>query len=288
MAMEPNTALYNWAATSGSTIERARAAFAMNQRRIDELKRELATLGPGMDPRDELDMELAANRARAYDMPGAESSLNRVQTRFDARRKADQEEANRKAVKEYETASRVADIEQNINRLQLEKFRAKTALDKGLIDNQLDREYAKLAELGKDPRDFQFRWSGMEDLERFRKDIKDSTHYDSAGNRRWNDDVTEDDKVRFANRASELGLDEEFKSISTMPTKSERKRAAAMAAAKEIKAANVANDVARELKDPVARVNFAIEWNLGQSDRVKILKEHGYTYNVDTGILSRK
>lgn len=288
MAMEPNTASYNWAATSGSTIERARAAFAMNQRRIDELKRELAALGPGMDPRDELDMGLAANRARAYDLPGAESSLNRVQARFDARGRAAQEEANRKAVKEYETASRVADIEQNINKLQLEKFRAKTPLDKGLIDNQLEREYAKLTELGKDPREFQFRWSGMEDLERFRNDIKDRTHYDSAGNRRWNNDVTEEDKIRFADRAHELGLDEEFKAIASMPTKPERDRAAANAAAEEIRAANAADEVATELMDQLGRVDFAIEWNKGQSSRVKLLKKYGYTYNVDTGILSRK
>ena len=78
-----NTFQWKWNAANGNDIERLKQIRAANQARIAQLQSELGGLNntDRMTDQDMLDLELASNRARAYDIANSVNALGRIDER---------------------------------------------------------------------------------------------------------------------------------------------------------------------------------------------------------------
>lgn len=78
-----NTFQWKWNAANGNDADRLRQIKAANEARIAQLEQELGGLQhtERMTDQDMLDLEIASNRARAYDLPNSVTALERIENR---------------------------------------------------------------------------------------------------------------------------------------------------------------------------------------------------------------
>lgn len=133
------------------TAEQRKQIVDANNARIAELQKELAqiksTQGDYTDM-DALDLELAANRANAYDMNGSTTALSRLESRMQNRVKERNDLARTNANKESENALKRSEIEKTIRETQIKRSTAKTLAEKNIYDAQLQDLGNKLKALG--------------------------------------------------------------------------------------------------------------------------------------------
>lgn len=268
--------------------EIARQRIEANNARIAELRQELQTIqgnAGAYTDRDYLDMELASNRARAMDITGAESALNRIDSRVESARKAVQDAKTKRALDKYENDLKVAEIDKEIRKLQLDYTQAPDDYKKAVIKNQMDYLEEKRKQLGAKPGEFAFNWQGFEDMQAFKNDLDRMAPYGADGKRHWNVEVSDEDKKVMMARSQKLGNDELYKEVSTMSTSAARKRAGVAADNAANEAADLARDVVSEIgRDKAKWAAFLIEMNTGTSPRVKKLKKAGYKFDMADGL----
>ena len=132
---------FKWHAANGNDQARYAAILASNNARIAELEAELETLTgstkDNLTDMDLLDLELAENRSRAYDMSGATTALSRIDSRNENRIRNARQQMIDDANKAEAKALKRSELEANIRKLQIQRAQAKTTAEKNIIDAQL-------------------------------------------------------------------------------------------------------------------------------------------------------
>ena len=132
---------FKWHAANGNDQARYAAILASNNARIAELEAELETLTgstkDNLTDMDLLDLELAENRSRAYDMSGATTALSRIDSRNENRIRNARQQMIDDANKAETKALKRSELEANIRKLQIQRAQAKTTAEKNIIDAQL-------------------------------------------------------------------------------------------------------------------------------------------------------
>lgn len=122
MAEFNNDFNWNWAnanpfqqrAASQSKLDELIRRKAANEARIEQLMAQLDEIRntvPVNTEQDMLDLELAANRARAYDIPNAMQSLGRVDERRQSRLRAAREEAKMEQTRSMENDLKISELQ---------------------------------------------------------------------------------------------------------------------------------------------------------------------------------
>lgn len=122
MAEFNNDFKWNWAntnpfqqrAATQSNLDELIRRKAANEARIEQLMAQLQEIRntvPINTEQDMLDLELAANRARAYDIPNAMQSLGRVDERRQERLRAAREEAKMGQTKSMENDLKISELQ---------------------------------------------------------------------------------------------------------------------------------------------------------------------------------
>ena len=132
---------FKWHAANGNDQARYAAILASNNARIAELEAELENLTGStknnLTDMDLLDLELAENRSRAYDMNGATTALSRIDSRNENRIRNARQQMIDDANKAEAKALKRSELEANIRKLQIQRAQAKTTAEKNIIDAQL-------------------------------------------------------------------------------------------------------------------------------------------------------
>lgn len=214
---------YNWHAANGNDQQRYAQMIEANNAEIAALKQELAEIeGGNINNMDELDLELAANRARAYDLNGATSALSRIDSRQTNRAKDALDRAKQAKLDEETKELKRAEIEKTLRELAQKRASAKLNSEKETIDAQLDYENKKLEQLGGTP--FAFNWAGQLDANAVMMDYYRNTANTKNG-RKFLDSVTAEDRERIKNNLIEIGEYEKAAEIEAMATPAEKKEA---------------------------------------------------------------
>lgn len=125
---------------------------AANNARIAELETELKQLEESsqkdLTDADILDLELAANRARAYDMGGATTALSRMGSRAVNRETARLNALKAKQLKDEQNQIKIGELQDKFRQLQINKSKAETKADKDLYDSQLMNIGSQIRALG--------------------------------------------------------------------------------------------------------------------------------------------
>ena len=256
--------------------------IAANNARIAELKKELAAIEGEVDDRDSLDLELAANRARAYDMGGATTALSRIESRMNNREQMAANKASKKLVEDLANEQKRSDSELRLQQLILDRSKETNPYAIANLDAQIEHEANKLKSLKGDPSQFSFVFSGV-DKKSWMDEYEDDTYIGADGARHWREGVTDAQKKHHLDMARYHGDADVYKEASTMQTGAERASASAKADADAKAAAALAKSITDGLKTKQDYVDFANEWNTGTSKRVKTLKKAGYDFKVDKG-----
>lgn len=217
---------YNWHAANGNDQQRYAQMIEANNAEIASLKQELAEIeGGNINNMDELDLELAANRARAYDLNGATSALSRIDSRQTNRAKDALDRAKQAKLDEESKDLKRAEIEKTLRELAQKRASAKLNSEKKTIDAQMDYENKKLEKLGGTP--FAFNWAGQQlDANEVMMDYYRNTANTKNG-RKFLDSVTADVRERIKNNLIEIGEYEKAAEIEAMATPAEKKEAEA-------------------------------------------------------------
>ena len=102
-----------------------------------ELKELETPTGSEMSDRDELDLLLAANRAKAYDMNGVSSALGRIDSRTTNRARERQTELANQRNKEYENSIKLSELQDKYRQVGINLTQAKTGAEAALYRSQL-------------------------------------------------------------------------------------------------------------------------------------------------------
>lgn len=108
-----NTFQWKWNAANGNDIERLKQIRAANQARIAQLESELGGLNntDRMTGQDMLDLELASNRARAYDIANSVNALGRIDERRAERWRDARESARINQTKTMENELKISELQ---------------------------------------------------------------------------------------------------------------------------------------------------------------------------------
>ena len=214
---------YNWHAANGYDKQRYLQMIEANKAEIAELKRELAEIESGnINNMDELDLELATNRARAYDLNGATTALGRIDSRMTNRAKDALDRAKQAKLDEESNDLKRAETEKTLRELAQKRASSKLNSEKEIFDAQIDYENKKLEKLGGAP--FAFNWAGQLDANEVMMDYYRNTANTNKG-RKFLDSVTAEDRERIKNNLIEIGEYEKAAEIEAMATPAEKKDA---------------------------------------------------------------
>ena len=108
-----NTFQWKWNAANGNDADRLRQIKAANEARIAQLEQELEELKhtERMTDEDMLDLELASNRARAFDMVNSGSALDRIWNRRDLRNRDVREMFKANQTKQMENDLKISELQ---------------------------------------------------------------------------------------------------------------------------------------------------------------------------------
>lgn len=113
-----------------------------------ELKELETTTGSEMSDRDELDLLLAANRAKAYDMNGVSSALGRIDSRMGTRARERQTDLTNQRNKEYENFVKLSDLQEKYRQVGINLTQAKNGAEGALYRSQLQNLAEQIKALG--------------------------------------------------------------------------------------------------------------------------------------------
>ena len=225
--IDTNDPAYQWYKAHGDDQERYRQMIAANTQQIEALKAELKELGGDsyspMNDMDELDLQLASNRARAYDINNANAAIARIDSRMTNRAKDALDRKKQDALDAESKALKIAEVEKTLSELQQKRADAKLPGEKKIIDAQIQFESTKLKQLGGTP--FEFNWAGQLDANEVMMDYFRNT-VNTKNGRKFIDSVTAEDRERIKNNLIDIGETEKAAEIEAMATPAEKKKAA--------------------------------------------------------------
>lgn len=262
--------------------------ISANNARIAELKKELAAIEGGDDPMDSLDLELAANRARAYDMNGATTALSRLESRASNRAREAENRANKKYIDDLAQAQKRDTAEQRLKQLLVDRAKETNPYAMQVLDSQIELARKDLDRVGGNSKDFAFQFQGM-DKSSWVKEFEDDTYIGADGNRHWNSDVSDDRKKYHQQMAQYHGDQDLYKQSSTMQTTAERKAAGKKAEDLANEAAELVAKYDKQLKGATLeetktlRKKYQSIWNLGTNLEVKKMKKQGWKFSAEKG-----
>lgn len=216
------------------TAEQRKQIVAANNARIAELQKELAEIkskqGDYTDM-DALDLELAANRANAYDLNGSTTALSRLESRMQNRVKERNDRARTDANKESENALKRSEIEKTIRETQIKRSTAKTLAEKNIYDAQLQDLGNKLQALGGTYVPAKYEGADVADA----MDTYFRNTSNTANGRKLKDEVDEARRAQIVDLLRQVGEYEKADEIEATKTFGEKKTASKNESAKKDK-----------------------------------------------------
>lgn len=235
MAMKTGDFQFNWYSANGNDEARYAQILEQNKARIAELETELATLeqtdGRELNDLDMLDLELASNRANAYDLNGATTALSRIDSRLTNRSKDLRDRAKDKQNDETEKELKRSELEKNIRETQIKRAQAKTQSEKNILDAQLKDLGNQLTANGGTYTPAKY--EGVDVAEAL-KEYYENTENTSSG-RRFKDNVTPEMRTAIKEGLRSAGQDDLANEIEAMKTTGEKNEAKQKEAAKRQK-----------------------------------------------------
>lgn len=179
---------------------------------------------------DILDLELAENRARAFDMNGATTALSRIDSRTQNRIRDARTAALDKFNKAELKAAKRSELEKTIRETEIKRSQAGTKSDKDILDAQLVDLGNQLKANGGSytPRKYEGIDRGDALKEYFANTVNKST------GRKFRDDVDPVKREEIVNNLIEVGEYEKAAEIEAMSTTAEKKAARAAYANKVV------------------------------------------------------
>lgn len=232
-ANNPNDFAFKWHSADGNDATRYATILEQNKARIAELKNELAQLegasANNLTDMDILDLELASNRANAYDMNGATTALGRIDSRTTNRAKERLDASRAQQSKDYENYLKLSDLQDKYRQLSINYTQAKTPAEAALIDSQLKNIENQIEAMNVFP-------EGSENIPlRSYAEVRNeywSNTTNTKNGRVFKDNVTQEKRAEIVDGLRAVGLNNEADQLEATPTKDEEDTAKKEEAAK--------------------------------------------------------
>lgn len=237
---------WNWGAANGNDVERLRQVRAANEVRLQQLQARLSELRATtqLTGADELDLELAANRARAYDLTNAEGALTRLDNRREARQRDDRERQRAAMNKQLADDLKLAEYQKqyqqavtDLNNTADKPGRARQQATVDYLAKQIEAMGGSVPKSGYD---------GPDKSEVYEMYYKMTTN--TPNGRKFNDGVTGEMRDKIVRAMFDIGEYEKAAALQATRTPKEIEQAKQEEAAKK-----------RKIKTSVARVNKELE-----------------------------
>lgn len=247
-ANNPNDFAFKWHAADGNDATRYATILEQNKARIAELKTELAQLegasANDLTDMDILDLELASNRANAYDMNGATTALGRIDSRLTNRAKERLDASRTQQNKDYENYLKLSDLQDKYRQLGINFTQAKTPAEAELYKSQLKNIENQINVLNGFP-------EGGSDIQlKSYASVRDeywSNTTNTKKGRVFKDDVTAEKRAEIVADLRAVGLNNEADQLEATPTKGENDAAKQKEAVKKAKIKKAVNAVKAQL-----------------------------------------
>lgn len=256
MANNPNDFAFKWHAADGNDATRYATILEQNKARIAELKTELAQLegasANDLTDMDILDLELASNRANAYDMNGASTALGRIDSRLTNRAKERLDASRAQQNKDYENYLKLSDLQDKYRQLGINFTQAKTPAEAELYKSQLKNIENQINAMNGFP-------EGGEDIKlKSYASVRDeywSNTTNTKQGRVFKDDVTPEKRAEIVDGLRAVGLNNEADQLEATPTKGEQDEAKKKEAAKKEKIKKAVKAVTAQMNANKNRVD---------------------------------
>jgi hypothetical protein len=256
MANNPNDFAFKWHAADGNDATRYATILEQNKARIAELKTELAQLegasANDLTDMDILDLELASNRANAYDMNGASTALGRIDSRMTNRAKERLDASRAQQNKDYENYLKLSDLQDKYRQLCINFTQAKTPAEAELYKSQLKNIENQINAMNGFP-------EGGEDIKlKSYASVRDeywSNTTNTKQGRVFKDDVTPEKRAEIVDGLRAVGLNNEADQLEATPTKGEQDEAKKKEAAKKEKIKKAVKAVTAQMNANKNRVD---------------------------------
>lgn len=234
-ANNPNDFAFRWHSADGNDATRYATILEQNKARIAELKTELAQLegasANNLTDMDILDLELASNRANAYDMNGATTALGRIDSRMTNRAKERLDASRAQQTKDYENYLKLSDLQDKYRQLSINYTQAKTPAEAELINSQLKNIETQIEAMNGFP-------EGGENipLKSYAEVMNDywSNTTNTKNGRVFKDNVTAEKRANIVKDLREKALNNEADQLEATPIKAENDAAKAKMKAKKV------------------------------------------------------
>ncbi len=197
----------------------------------DELKELETPTGSEMSDMDELDLLLAANRAKAYDMNGVSSALGRIDSRTTNRARERQTELTNKRNKEYENSIKLSELQDKYRQVGINLTQAKTGAEAALYRSQLQNLATQIQALGG-------KAAGADEPITSRAEVMDS-YYGSTTNtpngRQFADTVDAEQRKALVGQLRDIGEYQRADELEATKTQGEKQEVKQKEAAKKEK-----------------------------------------------------
>lgn len=197
----------------------------------DELKELETPTGSEMSDRDELDLLLAANRAKAYDMNGVSSALGRIDSRMTNQARERQNELANKRNKEYENSIKLSELQDKYRQVGINLTQAKTGAEAALYRSQLKNLATQIQALGGEA-------AGADEQITSRAEVMDN-YYGNTTNtpngRQFADTVDAEQRKALVGQLRDIGEYQIADELEATKTKGEKDEAKQKEAAKKEK-----------------------------------------------------
>ena len=181
---------------------------------------------------DILDLELASNRANAYDINGASTALGRIDSRMTNRAKERLDASRAQQNKDYENYLKLSDLQDKYRQLSINYTQAKTPAEAELINSQLKNIENQIEAMNGFP-------EGGENIQlKSYADVQDeywSNTTNTKKGRVFKDDVTAEKRAEIVSDLRAVGRNNEADQLEATPTKGEQDEAKQKEAVKKAK-----------------------------------------------------
>ena len=222
---------YAYREAFGNDNDRLQQMYDANTQKIAMLKAELAQLEGDksytpMSDMDELDLQLAENRARAYDINQANAAIGRIDSRMTNRAKDALDRKKQDKLDDEAKELKLSDLNKQHRELLIKRSQAKLNSEKQVIDAQLQHIEKEIELKGGTP--FKFNWEGDNqiDANKVMMDYYGST-VNTKNGRKFLDSVDSAKREQLKNNLIEIGEYEKAAEIEATATKKEKEKSAA-------------------------------------------------------------
>lgn len=244
---------------------------AANAARIAELQNELQGVTTAsqknLTDADILDLELAANRARAYDMGGATSALSRMGSRAVNRETARLNEIKAKQLKDSENKIKLAELQDKHRQLGIDLTQAKTPAIAAQIRSQMQNVATQINSLGGQADGYDAPITSyaevMEDYWAYTKNTK--------GGRKFADFVDPEGRYAMVKGLRDVGEYEKADALEAMPTKGEKDEAAKKGSAKRKSLQKAAKEITKKITE--IRSKKMDEWTITDMNTLRTYED---------------